>query len=295
MRDPSDQMMPRVGIILPTRDAGPTFPALLAAIGQQDLPLAECLVVDSGSRDGTPEQAQAAGWDVVSIPPEAFGHGRTRKQALAYLLGTRPQPLDIILYLTQDVVIEDDASFRRLVMPLWQDAGAGAAYGRQLPHHGASIGAALLRMTNYPAGSRRKTLADRTELGLRAPFLSDSFAAYRVDVLQSVGGFPDVEICEDLAVGARMLLAGFAIRYEAEACVRHSHEMTLGAAWRRYHAIGRFHRQHPEILRTFGRAEGAARRLLQAQWKAVLRERSPRLALRLLADDAVRYLAYLVH
>lgn len=290
-----DASMPRVGLIIPTRDAGPAFPALLAAIARQDLPIAERLVVDSGSQDGTSAQARAAGWDVVSISPEVFGHGRTRQQALAYLLNTQPQSIDIVVYLTQDVVIEDDSALSRLVLPLWQDAAAGASYGRQLPHHGASDGASLLRMANYPPESRRKTLADCAELGIRAPFLSDSFAAYRVDVLQAVGGFPDVAICEDMAVGARMLMAGFAIRYEAGACVRHSHEMTLADTWRRYHAIGRFHRQHAWILETFGRAEGAGLGLLRMQMHTAWAHRSPLLALRFLAEDVVKYLAYRVH
>lgn len=289
----SDQAWPRVGVILPTRDAGPAFPALLEALGRQDLSLAARLVVDTSSTDGTAGRAAAAGWDVLSILPQSFGHGRTRQQALAYLI--RSQALDIVIYLTQDVVIEDDTALSRLVLPLWQDAAAGASYGRQLPHHGASDGAALLRMANYPPESRRKTLADRAVMGIRAPFLSDSFAAYRVDVLQAVGGFPDVAICEDMAVGARMLKAGFAIRYEADACVRHSHEMTLADTWRRYHAIGRFHRQHAWILETFGRAEGAGLGLLRMQMHTAWDHRSPLLALRFLAEDAVKYLAYRVH
>ena len=288
-----DYQVPRVGVIIPTRDAGRAFPDLLAAICRQDLPLVARLVVDSGSQDGTAERAREAGFEVFSIAPQAFGHGRTRRNALARLL--RGCPLDIVIYLTQDVVLEDATAFRRLVLPLWLDDGAGAAYGRPLPHHGASPGAAVLRATNYPPKSCRKTLADREALGLRAPFLSDSFAAYRVIALRSVGSFPDVEICEDMMVGARMLTIGWAVRYEAGACVRHSHELTLREAWRRYHAIGRFHRAEPWLRDAFGRAEGAGLGLLRMQMHTAWDHRSPLLALRFLAEDAVKYLAYRVH
>ena len=288
-----DLQMPSVGLVIPARNAGSSFSGLLAAIERKDLPLDGCLVTDTASSDGTGEKARAAGWEVLFIRKEEFGHGRTRQQAMEYLLRTRK--LDIVVFLTQDVVIEDSSALRRLVLPLWKDAGAGAAYGRQLPHHGASVGAALLRAVNYPPESRRKIFSDRVKLGIRAPFLSNSFAAYRVAALQAVGGFPDVAICEDMAVGARMLMSGWAIRYEADACVHHSHEMVFADTWRRYRAIGRFHHQAPWLLKTFGRAEGAGLGLLRVQMSAALQERSLWMAFQFLVDDAIKYLAYRFH
>ena len=65
----------------------------------------------------------------------------------------------------------------------------GAAYGRQIPDEGARPVAKVKRLFNYPDESITKNAADRARFGLRTPFLSNAFAAYRRSALEEIGGF----------------------------------------------------------------------------------------------------------
>ncbi len=78
------------------KDGEERLEAVLAAVrAQGDV---ELIVIDSGSRDRSREIARAAGADLIEIPPEEFGHGRTRN------LGAERSSGDLICFLTQDAV-----------------------------------------------------------------------------------------------------------------------------------------------------------------------------------------------
>jgi len=80
--------VPRVSIVIPTRNAGDAFTETLDAIAAQDLgePF-ELVVVDSGSTDGTSARAEARGARVIAIDPAEFGHGHTRNLGIACAFG----------------------------------------------------------------------------------------------------------------------------------------------------------------------------------------------------------------
>lgn len=280
--------MSRIGIVIPTRNAGAQFHTLLGQLARQTAENLRVLVIDSGSRDGTPEAARSAGCDLLTIQPEEFNHGATRQMAFWHLQSR----VDVLVYLTQDVLLADEDSIRRLVQALEAQPDAGAAYGRQLPHAGASLEARLQRAFNYPAESRVKSLADRSLLGIKTPYLSDSFAAYRRSALAAVGGFPVVEACEDMYVGGRLLLAGYTIVYAADAAVHHSHEYTLAGNFSRYYTTGHFHGQEPWLRKAFGGSGGEGLRLLRYQLRAAWREGGLGPLLALVGENAVRYGAY---
>lgn len=278
---------PRVGVAIPTFRAGAVFERLLSQIDAQDCELSRKLVIDSSSGDGTAERAEAHGFETIVIPGREFNHGLTRQQALEHVA----PDVDIVIFLTQDVLFHGTDSLSNLVKP-FQDGGVGAVYGRQLPHEGASFGAALQRQFSYGEESRVVTLADREELGIRAAFLSDAFTAYRVEAVKKVGGFPRLNVSEDMYMGAKLLLDGWKLAYAADARVRHSHEFSLRSAWKRYSEIGKFQRQEHWIIDTFGKSEGAGLKLLKMQVKAAWERRDFSAMLELLFDDAVKYVAF---
>ena len=277
------------GLIIPTLNAGAQFQTLLTQLAAQSLQTRK-LIVDSESTDGTAELAKSFGVEVLSIPRKSFNHGATRQLALEHMLKTAR--LDVIIFLTQDVLLHDDDSLAKLVEIFDADKSVGLSYGRQLPHEGATNEAKFLRAFNYPPESQLRSLNDKTRYGIKTAFASNSFAAYRVEALQSVGGFPNhVPLCEDMYVAAKMLLRGLKIYYAASAQVYHSHNYTAAQEFRRYVQIGKFHAQEPWIRETFGSAEGAGKKFVLMKL-AALAKKNPLDCIGAIFRDAAKFFGY---
>ena len=277
------------GLIIPTLNAGNQFKKLLEQLAAQTLPTKK-LIVDSESTDGTAQLAQSFGLEVLRIRRKNFNHGATRQLALEHLL--KQSPLDVIIFLTQDVLLRDDESLKRLVKIFGEDESVGLSYGRQLPHENATNEAKFLRAFNYPPESQLRSFDDRKIYGLKTAFASNSFAAYRVEALQSVGGFPsNVPLCEDMYVAAKMLLRGLKIYYAAEAQVYHSHNYTAAQEFRRYVQIGKFHAQESWIRETFGSAEGAGKKFVLMKLAALAKD-NPLDCAGAIFRDAAKFFGY---
>jgi rhamnosyltransferase len=261
----------KTALCIPTLNAGAFAAPLAEAIRAQTLKPDDFLVIDSGSTDTTIAALTAIGARVHAIPKSQFNHGGTRQMAVDMLGGA-----DIVVFLTQDAIPANSAAFERLVSCL-QDPDVAVAYGRQLPRKGAGPIEAHARLFNYPTVSRVRRLDDRVELGLKTVFVSNSFAAYRRADLLASGGFPNnVIFGEDTYLVARMLLAGRAIAYCAEAEVFHSHEYSFAEEFRRYFDIGVLHAREPWIRASFGGAEGEGLRFVRSEI-AYLLPRNPAL------------------
>ena len=274
------------GLIIPTLNAGEQFQRLLEQLAAQSLPTKK-LIVDSESTDATAELAKNFGLEVLTIPRKKFNHGATRQLALERIL-----PLDVIIFLTQDVLLKDDDSLARLVKIFDEDKSVGMAYGRQLPHENATNEAKFLRAFNYPPENQLRSFDDRKRFGLKTAFASNSFAAYRVEALQSVGGFPShVPLSEDMYVAAKMLLNGLKIYYAAEAQVYHSHNYTAAQEFRRYVQIGKFHAQESWIRETFGSAESAGKKFVLMKLAALAKE-NPLDCVGAIFRDAAKFFGY---
>lgn len=250
----------RNALIIPNRNGAEHLDRLLPALAAQSLQPDEVLVVDSASNDDSPARWREFGARVVGIAATQFNHGGTRRWASTLV------DADVLIYMTQDAVPADRDALRRLHDALFAAPDIGVAYGRQLPHPGASLLSAAARAFNYPPHSRIKRRGDARELGIKTCFNSDAFAAYRRDALAAAGGFPaDVIGTEDTYVAARMLLAGYAVHYAADAQVHHSHEYTPVEEMRRYFDIGTFYRRESWIGETFGHAGGEGLRFVRDQ------------------------------
>lgn len=258
----------RVTVIIPTYNPAPFLDALLPALAAQDIPRDRFLFVDSSSSDGSPERLLAFGGRVVSIPQAEFNHGGTRRMAV-----NLAPPADIVVMMTQDAIPATGDSLARLISA-FIDPDVGMAYGRQLPRLGAGPIEAFARIWNYPATAEIRRLADRSRLGAKTIFCSDSFAAYRLTDLVAVGSFPDAAFAEDQIVAARMICAGRALAYVADAEVRHSHDYPVAQDFARYRQVGRFHGDEAWILDTFGRVEGEGARFALNE-AAYLMRRAP--------------------
>ena len=276
------------GLIIPTLNAGAQFRTLLEQIAAQSLPTRK-LIVDSESTDDTARLAKKFGVEVLTIPRKTFNHGATRQLALETL--PERAPLDVIIFLTQDVLLHDNESLATLVKIFGEDKSVGLSYGRQLPHANATAEAKFLRAFNYPATSQLRSFDDRKIFGLKTAFASNSFAAYRISALMAVGGFPNVPLSEDMFVAAKMLIGGWKIFYSADAQVYHSHNYTAAQEFRRYVEIGKFHAQQSWIRETFGSPEGAGKKFVLMKL-AALAKKNPVDCLGAIFRDAAKFLGY---
>lgn len=242
----------QTALLIPTLNGGALWRECVAAIRAQTLRPARIIVADSSSTDDTVEVARAAGFEVVVIDRATFDHGGTRQ-----MLAGMASPLPVLVYLTQDAVLDGPDSLERIVHHLTASPDISAVCGRQLPHRDASPVAAHARLRNYPAASRIVRQGETRGLGLKAVYMSNSFAAYRRTALEAVGGFPSATIFgEDMLTAARMVLGGWAVAYAGDAAVRHSHDYTTAQDFRRAFDIGVMHSRDAWLLTAFGKAEG---------------------------------------
>lgn len=276
----------KCGLVIPTLNAGKNFEKLLEQIISQTLPIKK-LIVDSQSIDGTPELAKKFGFDVLQIQRKNFNHGRTRQFALEKLL-----PLDVIIFLTQDIFLKDENTLAELVKIFETDSSVGLSYGRQLPHSNATLEAKILREFNYPAESQLRTLESKNFFGMKAAMASNSFAAYKVEILQKIGGFPsNVILCEDMYVAAKMLLSGYKTFYNAFAQVYHSHNYTAAQEFRRYFDIGVFHNRESWIRENFGGAGKVGKNFILEKYSALWKN-NPREFFGAFFRDVMKFFGY---
>lgn len=286
-------------LVIPTYNAGENFKLLLEDISRQSLQPDFKLIIDSASSDGTADIAKGFAWQTLVIDRAEFSHGGTRQRALEML----PEHVELVIFLTQDVRIDDIHALAKLMSVFLHpdnmdstnstdSTEVAAAYGRQIPHKGASVYAAVDREFNYPPKSRIKGMEDSRELGIKTAFLSDSFAVYRVADLKQIGGFPYIDICEDMYVAGKLLLAGKKIAYVAEAEVRHSHEPDIIGIWQRYKDMGRFQKENPWLRESFGGVGGEGMKLVKYQLKRVIAEKGICSMLKILFLDVVKLFAY---
>jgi len=234
--------------------------AWTGALRQQTVRPSRVIVVDSGSNDKTLEISSNEGFEITSINKDRFNHGGTRQFALSKLRDEA-----IVIYMTQDAILADKESLAYLLKPFSDDRVA-AVCGRQLPRQVAGPIEAHARLFNYRGTSTATSAKDIGRLGLRAAFLSNSFAAYRLSALLEVGGFPDdVIFGEDMYVATKLLMMDYKIAYAARAVVYHSHDYTMLHEFRRYFDMGVFHAREPWIRDELGKAEGEGFRFVVSE------------------------------
>lgn len=251
-------MLP-ISVVVPTLNAAKEWaqfaPALMACV-----PADRVLILDSSSTDGTADLARKGGFRVHTIARNDFNHGGTRQLATELL----PEA-DVIVFLTQDAILLGTDAIEKLTEP-FADVAIAAAFGRQLPRPGATPIEAHARFFNYPQQANIRSLESREQLGVKAIFISNSFAAYRREALLAVGGFPrDVIFGEDTVTAARLLMSGWKIAYVAEAQVYHSHAYTWSQDLKRYFDIGVLHAREPWLLKEFGGTSGEGSRFVRSE------------------------------
>ena len=223
----------RITVVIPVRNGGRHFGRLALHLRRVvDRYGVQVLVIDSGSDDGTPELAERSGFDVHRIPPEEFGHGRTRN------LGVRLAKGDVVCFITDDVLPVTPDWPLRFAAAL-EDPNVAGVYGRQVPRDASTMEMFFVTL-NYPAEPLRfgpRPGGHHPRPG-RVVF-SNAFSAVRRDVVLEIPIPDQADYSEDQVWARQVLGAGHTIVYEPTAEALHAHVYRLRGVFRRSFHVGR--------------------------------------------------------
>jgi rhamnosyltransferase len=222
-----------ISIVIPVKNGGDGLVRCLDAIREQIIgEEIEIVVVDSGSTDGSVTVARAHGAVVFEIPPHEFTHGASRN------LGASRARGELLVFISQDAFPVGKRWAERLTQPLREDPDVAGVYGGQLPHPTASPPERYFLGFLYGQTPRRQRAARREELSMETTLFSNVNAAMPRAIWERFPFVEDIVMSEDQEWSRRVLLEGYSVAYEPEAAVRHSHDYTLAAAFRRFFDSG---------------------------------------------------------
>jgi len=216
-----------VSIVIPVLNVAEYLPALLKAIGSQDLPVVEIILVDSGSRDGSKKIASSRK-EVRLLEIDGFTHGKSRN------LGASEAKGEIVVFMSQDALPRDSRWLEELIRPLG-DPRTGASYSRQVPRDGASPMEQFFLLTRFPGEGRvQKKDPGAGELTLEDVFFSNVSSAARKETLERFPFDEELIMSEDQKFSKDLLEDGLTVVYTPESVVIHSHAYSLTDVFRRY-------------------------------------------------------------
>jgi rhamnosyltransferase len=222
-----------ISVVIPTKNGGLGLDRCLAAVREQRLDdEVEIVVVDSGSDDQTLAIARVHQAAVLEIAPSEFSHGRARNQGVSRSTG------EVLVFLSQDAIPVGSAWLGRLTRPLAEHPELAGVYGRQLAHPEARPPEQFFLDFLYGPRPRIQRASHAGELSMETTLFSNVNAAVPRWAWERFPLAEDIIMSEDQDWSRRVLLAGCALAYEPEACVRHSHDYTLAAAFRRFFDSG---------------------------------------------------------
>jgi GT2 family glycosyltransferase len=261
----ADAAVPALSLVVSTRDRGPRLAACLDAVARVRAARPwELVVVDNGSRDGTPallrDFARSAPMPVTLVHEPRPGLARARNAGVA----AARAPL--LAFTDDDCYPEPD--FVDRWAEVFADPAVGYGAGRIVLHDPA----------DYPITIRTDTEAHAIPAGafVEPGLVQGANMAFRRAVLDALGGFDPalgpggVFNFEDLDVASRASAAGFAGGFFPGPTVRHHHRRRLAAevrALRRSYDHGRGAYYASLLLRPGTRRLGASAWRSMLPWK----------------------------
>ncbi len=222
----------KASVVIPTKNPGPIFRQVLAAVCSQETPFDyDVLVVDSGSTDGSVEFVREFADPrvrLLQIKPTEFGHGKTRNLAVANTTG------EYAAVITHDALPADAHWLRAMVQTAESDPRIAGVFGRHIAYPSASpyTRRDLEGHFNNFSGEPVVSLDDRERYDRdvsyrqRLHFFSDNNALLRRSVWQT-HPYPDVDFAEDQIWAKEIIEAGWKKAYCADGVVYHSHDYAL--------------------------------------------------------------------
>ncbi len=272
----------KVDIICPLYNAALYLEELnRSLLKQENVNVNQINYILTESKDETEKLLQKLGCKYDKIKKEDFSHSLTRENA-AY-----KSKADIIVFITQDVVIKDSNWLENLTKPIMNGV-VDATYSRQLTKF-ENI-EKYTRESNYPNKSLIKSKSDINNLGLKTFFFSDASSAIKRSVFVKLNGYDNkkLPINEDMYLAYKLIMNGYKIKYCADSVVYHSHNFTLKDLYNRYKLTGKFFKENA-YLDNFGTTDSGFA-LAKHVLKRIIKEKKYKLLFRFPFDMAARYI-----
>ena len=171
------------------------------------------------------------------IKKSEFSHSLTRENA------ARTSKADIIVFITQDVEIEDENWLYYLVKDI-MSGEVSATYSRQITKFNNLE--KYTREKNYPETSKIVSKEDIDTLGLKTFFFSDAASAIDKKAFENLNYYDGkrLPISEDMYIAYKLITNGYKIKYCSDSIVYHSHDFKLRELYDRYKLTGKFFKQN---------------------------------------------------
>ncbi|HEX8064973.1 MAG TPA: glycosyltransferase family 2 protein [Thermoleophilaceae bacterium] len=239
-----------VSVAIPVRDGGASFREMMDAVAAQrlDRPV-EVVVADSGSTDGTREEAARRGARVIDVPPGEFSHGGTRNLLVERSRGAH------VAFLTDDATPASETWLAELLAGFDDAEDVGLVYGPYVPRPDASP---MVRreLTEFFRGMAGPGGGPRVDRGLRPGDVRPGLVTFYTDANGCLSRrawervpYRPVTYAEDQLLALDMLAAGFAKVFRPQAAVIHSHDYPPRER------LGRFFDEFRALREVYGHVE----------------------------------------
>lgn len=248
---------------------------------QKNVSLNKIRYVLTESHDNTKEIMDKANIPYTLIKKSEFSHSLVReKEAME-------SDSDVVAFVTQDVVIDDELWLYNLTKDIGKD-NIVAAYSRQVTKYNNIE--KYTRESNYPAQSKVVSQDDISKLGLKTFFFSDASSAIDTNIFKKLNGYDgkNLPISEDMYIAYKIINNGYKIKYCSESVVYHSHNFTLKEVYDRYKLTGKFFKEN-SYLDNYGTNKsggGLAKYIL----KRAIKDKNIKVLLRFLPDMGARFI-----
>lgn len=246
---------------------------------QKNVNLNKVRYILTDSEDNTEEYLKDNKLYYTKINKKDFSHSLSREtEALK-------SNADILVFVTQDIVIEDD----NWLYYLTKDIGKNnivACYSRQISKYNNIE--KYTRENNYPDKDSIVSEKDIKDLGLKTFFFSDASSAISTKVFKEVNGYDGkkLPISEDMYITYKIIMNGYSVKYCSKSIVYHSHKFTLKQIYDRYKLTGEFFKEN-NYLDQYG-TNGTGATMAKYILKRIIQEKRFLLLFRYPFDMAAR-------